>query len=61
MLDWFKPHLDPSVDELVHEAGHAVLRIGGCLTSLVQVEDTHLHGPMTMKNTSARANMRIGS
>ena len=47
LLDWFSPHLDTSVDTLVHSAGHAVLRIGGHLTGLVQVEDTHAHGPMT--------------
>ena len=47
LLDWFAPHLDPSVDALIHGAGHAVLRVGGHLTGLVQVEDTHAHGPMT--------------
>ena len=47
LLDWFAPHLDPAVDELVHSVGHAILRIGGHLTGLVQVEDTHAHGPMT--------------
>ena len=47
LLDWFAPHLDPAVDDLVHRMGHAVLRIGGHLTGLVQVEDTHCHGPMT--------------
>ena len=47
LLDWFSPHLDTNVDTLVHSAGHAVLRIGGHLTGLVQVEDTHAHGPMT--------------
>ena len=46
-LDWFAPHLDPSVDALINGAGHAVLRVGGHLTGLVQVEDTHAHGPMT--------------
>ena len=47
LLDWFAPHLDPSVDALINGAGHAVLRVGGHLTGLVQVEDTHAHGPMT--------------
>ena len=47
LLDWFAPHLDTQVDTLIHSAGHAVLRIGGHLTGLVQVEDTHAHGPMT--------------
>ena len=47
ICDWFSPHLDPSLDDLVHSAGHAILRIGGHLTGLVQVEDTHAHGPMT--------------
>jgi hypothetical protein len=45
LLDWFAPHLDPRVDELIHGAGHAILRIGGHLTGLVQVEDTHAHAP----------------
>ena len=47
LLDWFAPHLDPAIDDVVHSLGHAVLRIGGHLTGLVQVEDTHCHGPMT--------------
>ena len=47
LLDWFAPHLDASVDALINGAGHAVLRVGGHLTGLVQVEDTHAHGPMT--------------
>ena len=47
LLDWFAPHLDASLDAMVHEAGHAILRIGGHLTGLVQVNDTHAHGPMT--------------
>jgi hypothetical protein len=47
LLDWFAQHLDPSVDHLINSAGHAVLRIGGHLAGLVQVEDTHAHGPMT--------------
>ena len=45
LLDWFAPHLDPCIDELIHAAGHAILRIGGHLTGLVQVEDTHAHAP----------------
>ena len=45
VLDWFAPHLDPEVDALLHEAGHACLRIGGGLTPDVQVGDTHRHGP----------------
>ena len=45
LLDWFAPHLDPRIDELIHAAGHAILRIGGHLTGLVQVEDTHAHAP----------------
>ena len=49
MLDWFAPHLDPSVDDLIHSAGHAIVRIGGHLTGLVQVEDTHAHASYTAK------------
>ena len=44
------------MDELVHKLGHAILRIGGHLTGLVQVEDTHAHGPMT--KTYNRLEMR---
>jgi hypothetical protein len=29
LLDWFAPHLDKAVDELIHGAGHAILRIRG--------------------------------
>ena len=45
VLDWFAPHLDPSVDAMVHSLGHPVLRIGGGLTGHVQVGDTHAHRP----------------
>ena len=47
VLDWFAPHLDPEVDQLLHERGHSCLRIGGGLTPDVQVGDTHRHGPYT--------------
>lgn len=47
LLDWFAPHLDPSLYAMVHEVGHAILRIGGHLTGLVQVEDTHCHASMS--------------
>ena len=47
LLDWFAPHLDESLDAMVRAVGHAILRIGGHLTGMVQVEDTHAHGPMT--------------
>jgi len=47
VLDWFAPHLDERVDQLLHDAKHAVLRIGGGLTPDVQVGDTHRHGPLT--------------
>ena len=49
LLDWFAPHLDSKVDDLIHSVGHAVVRIGGHLTPLVQVEDTHAHGPYSAK------------
>ena len=45
VLDWFAPHLHTDVDKLVHDLGHVVLRIGGGLTPIVQVEDTHAHRP----------------
>ena len=45
VLDWFAPHLDSAVDDMIHGLGHCVLRIGGGLTPVVQVEDTHAHRP----------------
>ena len=45
VLDWFKPHLDERVDEMLHDNGHSVLRICGGITPDVQVGDTHRHGP----------------
>ena len=64
LLDWFAPHQSQKLKDIVHEAGHAILLIGGHLTSLVQVEDTHLHGPMTMlykrrETASAMQQLRI--
>ena len=47
VLDWFAPHLDERVDELLRDAGAGCLRIGGGLTGDVQVPDTHRHGPLT--------------
>ena len=47
VLDWFAPHLDEAVDNLVHDACASVLRIGGGITGDVQVGDTHRHGPYT--------------
>ena len=64
LLDWFAPHQSQKLKDLVAEAGHAILLIGGHLTGLVQVEDTHLHGPMTMyykrrETASAMQQLRI--
>ena len=47
VLDWFAPHLDDRVDEMLERSDVACLRIGGGLTSDVQVCDTHRHGPLT--------------
>ena len=47
VLDWFAPHLDERVDELLRGTGVGCLRIGGGLTGDVQVPDTHRHGPLT--------------
>ena len=47
VLDWFAPHLNERVDELLRGAGAGCLRIGGGLTGDVQVPDTHRHGPLT--------------
>ena len=44
LLDWYAAHLDPQVDEIVRCKGHGpVLRLGGGITGLVQVPDTHNH------------------
>ena len=64
LLDWFAPHQSQKLKDIVAEAGHAILLIGGHLTGLVQVEDTHLHGPMTMfykrrETRSAQQQLRI--
>ena len=64
LLDWFAPHQSQLLKDIVAEAGHAILLIGGHLTGLVQVEDTHLHGPMTMyykrrETASAMQQLRI--
>ena len=47
VLDWYAVHLDGEIDNLLHDMGHAVLRIGGGITGDVQVGDTHRHGPYT--------------
>lgn len=61
ILDWFAPHLDPKVDELVHSAGHAVLRIGGHLTGLVQVEDTTAMPQWRRRTGVAKSRRRTNS
>ena len=61
MLDWFAHHLDPVVDDLIHSAGHAVLRIGGHLTGLVQVEDTHAHASYSAKYKSEETRAALGA
>jgi hypothetical protein len=43
VLDWFAPHLREEVDALCHALGHCVSTIGGGLTPVVQVGDTHEH------------------
>ena len=45
LLDWFSPHLDEKVDELVESKGHVVLRIPGGATPWVAPPDTHAHQP----------------
>ena len=47
VLDWFAPHLDGAVDNLLHTYNASILRIGGGITGDVQVGDTHRHGPYT--------------
>ena len=47
VLDWYAPHLDGAVDNLLHESYASIMRIGGGVTGDVQVGDTHRHGPYT--------------
>lgn len=49
VLDWYKPHLDSKVAELLHGNNHGLLLIGGGITGDVQVGDTHRHGPYTKR------------
>ena len=64
VLDWFAPHLDERVDDLLRGAGAGCLRIGGGLTGDVQVPDTHRHGPLTssyrtLEARDSRAQLRL--
>ena len=44
VLDWFAPHLDERIDDMLMEGNNGVIRIGGT-TPDVQTGDTHRHGP----------------
>ena len=46
LVDWYSCNVtDPTLDELIEGRGHPILRILGCITGLVQVNDTKAHGP----------------
>ena len=45
LLDWYGPNLDPEVDEVIEDCNGMGLRIPGCVTGHVQVNDTGCHGP----------------
>ena len=49
VLDWFAPHLDKRIDELLMNGNTGVLRIGGGTTPDVQTGDTHRHGPFSVQ------------
>ena len=64
VLDWFAPHLDEQVDEVLEAHDVACLRIAGGLTGDVQVCDTHRHGPLTsnyrtLEGRDAQTQMRM--
>ena len=46
LVDWYSCNVtDPKLDKLIEGRGHPILRIPGCITGLVQVNDTKAHGP----------------
>ena len=45
LLDWYAPNLDPEVDDVIEDRNGMVLRLPGCVTGHVQVNDTGCHGP----------------
>ena len=46
LVDWYSCNVtDAKLDELIEGRGHPILRIPGCITGLVQVNDTKAHGP----------------
>mgnify|MGYP007064221142 CR=1 FL=1 len=46
MLDWFAAHLSRETRDLLHKKGCLRLMLGGGLTAIVQVNDTHLRKPL---------------
>lgn len=49
LCDAFKPHLCAEVRDFCWERGYLMVYIGGGCTGAQQVNDTHLHGPMSRK------------
>ena len=47
LCDAFRPHLCKEVQDLCWSRGYLVVYIGGGCTGAQQVNDTHLHGPMS--------------
>ena len=48
LLDWYAPNLDPEVDDVIEDRGGMALRLPGCVTGHVQVNDVGCHGPYSM-------------
>ena len=46
ILDWYAAHISNEVRDILHKKGCMRLLLGGGLTSIVQVNDTHLHKPL---------------
>ena len=45
LVDWYSCNVqDPKLDILIEGRGHPILRIPGCVTGIVQVNDTKAHG-----------------
>ena len=45
LVDWYGPNLRPELDELVEDRGGMTLRLPGCVTGHVQVNDVGAHAP----------------
>ena len=63
LLDWYAAHLSDATTAAIEAKGHFKVMLGGCLTSGVQVNDTHVHGPFNRiyRSTELRDNAKQAS